>query len=215
MDDGSLDPSFQIPRFRDDLEGRPWVFDIEILEDQRIIVTGDFDAVDGYARRGIVMLHWDGTVDTTVFNDAGCEPYVFGFGETNMFRAITGIHHGPDGMFYIRGSYHGYDDGTQSYPNQRFITRLYGLDVGVREQDRLRFSLAPNPASGTATLQLQEVPAQARLLLRDALGRTVLQVPVQGTGTTLSLEGLAAGVHVVELWSGARRLGQERLVVVP
>lgn len=215
MDDGSLDPSFQLPRFSDDLEDRPWVFEIEILEDQRMIVTGDFDAVDGYERRGIVMLHWDGTVDTTVFNDAGCEPYVFGFGETNMFRAITGIHQGPDGMFYIQGSYHGYDDGTQSYPDQRFITRLYGLDVGVREQERLRFTLAPNPASGTAALQLQDVPAQGRVLLRDALGRTVLHVPVQQTTTALPLEGLAAGVHVVELWSGARRLGYERLVVVP
>ena len=118
-------------------------------------------------------------------------------------------------MFYIRGSFHGYDDGTQSYPDQRFITRLFGLDVGVREQERLRFSLAPNPASGTAMLQLQEVPAQARLLLRDALGRTVLEMPVQSTATALPLAGLAAGVHVVELWSGARRLGQERLVVVP
>jgi hypothetical protein len=215
MDDGSLDPSFQMPLFRNDQDRLSWVFDIEILEDQRIIVTGDFDSVDGHSRRGIVMLHWDGTVDTTVFTGAGCDPYVFGFGELDSTRAITGIHQGPDGMFYIRGSYHGYDDGTQSYPNQRFITRLYGLDVGVREQERLRFTLAPNPASGTATLQLQEVPAQARLLFRDALGRTVLEVPVQSTANALPLAGLAAGVHVVELWSGARRLGQERLVVVP
>jgi hypothetical protein len=215
MDDGSLDPSFQMPLFRNDQDRLPWVFDIVMLEDQRIIITGDFDSVDGHDRRGIVMLHWNGTVDTTVFTGAGCDPYVFGFGELDSTRAITGIHQGPDGMFYIRGSYHGYDDGTQSYPDQRFITRLYGLDVGVREQERLRFTLAPNPASGTAMLQLQEVPAQARLLLRDALGRTVLEVPVQSTATALPLAGLAAGVHVVELWSGARRLGQERLVVVP
>jgi len=216
MPDGSLDPTFFMARFEDDHEIRqPGVGDFELLEDGRMIVTGNFDRVDGYSRRGIVMLHWDGTVDTTVFDEAGCEPYDFGFGEITSYRAITGIHQGPDGMYYVRGSYHGYDDGTQFHPDQRFITRLYGLDVSVPEQERVRFTLAPNPASGSARLQLQEVPTLARLLVRDALGRAVLVLPVRSTETSLPLDGLAAGVHVVELWSGARRLGQERLVVVP
>ncbi|MEZ4756329.1 MAG: hypothetical protein R2817_05840 [Flavobacteriales bacterium] len=216
MPDGSLDPSFD-PRFEDEFEQHlPIVGNIEILDDTRMIVTGNFDRVDGHPRRGIVMLNWDGSVDTSVFDNAGCEPYAYNLiTGPNYLRSISRIERGPDGMYYIYGAYHGYSDGTQFYPSQGMITRLYGLDVGVREQERLRFTLAPNPASGTAMLQLQDVPAQGRVLLRDALGRTVLHVPVNSPGTTLSLKGLAAGVHVVELWSGARRLGYERLVVVP
>ncbi|MEZ4756331.1 MAG: delta-60 repeat domain-containing protein [Flavobacteriales bacterium] len=215
LPNGDLDPSFAEVRCKATFGEIPlgYLLDIDVLPDDRILIAGRFDRVNGAVRGGIALLNGDGSLSDDAFTGEGCGLFVDDFGF--RYKGISNVVPEPGGGFYIVGAYHGYDDGTQSYPDQRFITRLYGLDVGVREQERLRFALAPNPASGTAMLQLQDVPAQSRVLLRDALGRTVLHVPVQQTTTALPLAGLAAGVHVVELWSGARRLGYERLVVVP
>ncbi len=215
LPNGDLDPSFAEVRCKATFGEIPlgYLLDIDVLPDDRILIAGRFDRVDGAVRGGIALLNADGSLSEDAFTGEGCGLFVDDFG--TRYKGISNVVPEPGGGFYIVGAYHGYDDGTQSYPDQRFITRLYGLDVSVPEQVRLRFTLAPNPASGTAMLQLQEVPVQARLLFRDALGRTVLEVPVQSTATALPLAGLAAGVHVVELWSGPRRLGQERLVVVP
>ena len=190
-----------------------YLLDIHVLPDDRVLIAGRFDRVNGAIRGGIALLNADGSLSEDAFTGEGCGLFVDDFG--TRYKGIAEIVPEPGGGFYIVGAYYGYDDGTQSYPDQRFITRLYGLDVGVREQERLRFTLAPNPASGSTQLQLPEVPTHARMLVRDALGRAVLELPVRSTETSLPLHGLAAGVHVVELWSGPRRLGQERLVVVP
>jgi uncharacterized delta-60 repeat protein len=215
MPNGDLDPSFAEVRCRATYAINPlgYLLDIHVLPDDRILIAGRFDRVNGAVRGGIALLNGDGSLSEDAFTGEGCGLFVDDFG--TRYKSIAEIVPEPGGGYYIMGGYHGYDDSTQSYPDQRFITRLYGLDVGVREQERLRFTLAPNPASGSTHLQLPEVPTHARMLVRDALGRTVVELPVRSTETSLPLHDLSAGVHVVELWSGARRLGQERLVVVP
>ena len=71
--------------------------------------------------------------------------------------------------------------------------------------------LYPNPASGSATLQLEHVPRNAQLMVRDALGREVQRQRVRSTTTTLSME--RSGVYVVELWGNGERIATQRLVV--
>ena len=215
LPNGELDPSFAEVRCKAMYAINPlgYLLDMHVLPDGRVLIAGRFDRVNDAIRGGIALLNAAGSLSEDAFTGEGCGLFVDDFG--TRYKGIAEIVPEPGGGFYIVGAYHGYDDGTESYPDQRFITRLYGLDVGVREQERLRFTLAPNPASGSARLQVPEVPTQARVLVRDALGRRVLELPVRSTETSLPLNGLAAGVHVVELWSSAHRLWQERLVVVP
>ena len=68
----------------------------------------------------------------------------------------------------------------------------------------------PNPASTTATFELETVPPNAQVVLRDVLGREVQRQRVQDHYTTLNLA--QAGVYMVELWSGGERLSAQRVL---
>ncbi len=68
-------------------------------------------------------------------------------------------------------------------------------------------TLAPNPASGTATLRLPAGADRQPLALLDALGREVRRYPAPtGNEATLDLRGLAPGVYVLRSDTGSRRL---------
>lgn len=78
----------------------------------------------------------------------------------------------------------------------------------------------PNPARGTATVTATlpsdlQVRGTLRLVLVDALGRTVREQNVghSFSSTSLDLSGLAAGVHYLHLRDEARWLSGVRLVV--
>jgi uncharacterized delta-60 repeat protein len=213
MPDGSIDPTFNLLDFgvafnpNSDL---PSVRDIHLLSDGRMIVTGWFDRIDGQTRGGIAMLSADGALLPGVFEGEGCGMYNY---NGTLYLVVAGIAPSSDGSYYIHGAYHGYDDGTTNDPTQRFVSRLYGLDVGVREHEEISFTLYPNPASASVTLELGQLPAASVLLLRDALGREVLRERVTTHQHTLGLHGLGSGVYLMELWSKGRRVGDERVVV--
>ena len=76
-------------------------------------------------------------------------------------------------------------------------------------------SLLPNPAHGTATVQLPAVPgtATATLTIIDALGRTLrTQTASPNARTELDLTGLVPGLYAVRVAAGAATATQ-RLVV--
>ena len=54
---------------------------------------------------------------------------------------------------------------------------------------------------------------QVRGQLRDALGREVMQQRVAGYQNTVPLQGLGAGVYVLELQDRGRRVAVQRVVV--
>ena len=132
LPDGSLDPTFN-----NDLEAPTEQFGDfgylghTVLADGRIVLHRDFYQVEGQPRSGIAIVDADGNLLSDAFTGAGCGVYNDGFWN---WHHTTGMAPAPDGSWYIYGSYHGYDDGTTNYPNQRFVSRLYGLDVGVGEQ---------------------------------------------------------------------------------
>lgn len=225
MPDGSLDPTFN-----NDMEvvRSPWLPPLwpnnpiywgqfalpnhKRLSDGRIILYGSHYFVDGFERRGMAMLDADGNIIPEFFNDIECGRFLYA-GFDYIYGDIYGLLEAPDGYIYIWGAYDGYDDGTTNDPTQRFVSRLYGLDVGVREHEQIRFTLYPNPASASVTLELGQLPAASVLLLRDALGREVLRERVTTHQHTLGLHGLGSGVYLMELWSKGQRVGFERVVV--
>lgn len=184
------------------------------LSDGRIILHGSHYFIEGQERLGIAMLDADGNLLDEPFGNSSCgryyyEPYGF------LYGSINGVLEAPDGYIYIWGAYKGYNDGTSNDPSQRFVSRLYGLNVGLAERERITFKLYPNPASTQLTVELERIPAGGELLLRDALGREVHRERITGQHNTLPLHGLGGGVYVVELWGGAQRLATEKLIVQP
>ncbi|WP_210516959.1 T9SS type A sorting domain-containing protein [Hymenobacter terricola] len=91
------------------------------------------------------------------------------------------------------------------------------LTATTAAQGTLRFTLAPNPARATTTVQLPAQPGTAATLtLRDALGRTVrtatVALPPAGLRHELDLTGLPAGLYALQVRAGATA-GTRRLVV--
>ncbi|MBK8497272.1 MAG: T9SS type A sorting domain-containing protein [Flavobacteriales bacterium] len=219
MPDGSLDPTFN-NYLRFGIAPpivNPWGLgfpgSLNWLDDGRIIVAGTFQDVDGESRGHICVIDTSGQLLDDYFVGAGC-----GF-HTYQGLTIAGIENllfTDDSMCYIWGEYHGYSDGTTNDPDQRFVTRLYGPDFGMGVEQRPRnmdWQLVPNPTSSFATLRLEQIPRNATVVVRDALGREMLRHAVLNYTTTLSVQDLGDGMYTVELLDAGQRLGVQRLVV--
>ncbi|WP_035568071.1 alpha-amylase family glycosyl hydrolase [Hymenobacter sp. IS2118] len=91
------------------------------------------------------------------------------------------------------------------------IRRVTLAARGSQQQDIFRFSAAPNPARGTATVYYSLPTGGAvQLSVRNVLGQTVLTLPVvrQSAGAhsrELPLGKLAPGVYLVELRAESRQ----------
>ncbi len=222
LPNGTLDPTFNNHLRFGIAPPITWQFGIGVvssitqLDEGRLIVTGTFRDVNGLQRGSIALVDTTGQLLDDHFNSPGCGPHTYqGFTDA----AIQDILFTGDGMAYIWGDYHGYDDGTTNDPLQRFVTRLYGPDfnTGVVERKEHRPRIYPNPAHDRVAVDytLPDGQQAALLILKDALGRPVLQHSVAGRQgqVVLDLGAIARGAYVVELRQGETLIAAERLVV--
>ena len=137
----------------------------------RMIITGGFNSVNGQLRGGTAMLDTFGHLVDDYFMGAECGFWNDGFQDHAYLWKIVPA---PDGSFYIHGSYHGYNDGTTNYVGQRMVSRLYGLDVGVSERgEQWPIKAFPNPVSGSFRLEGLAPGEQPQMVLFDGLGQPV------------------------------------------
>lgn len=223
LPDGSLDPSFNNDVFFDKgvLSGQGAIaFGIYSLSEGKILVTGRFQAVDGIPHNGLCILDSTGQV-VPQLEDQGCGIYVYqSQNSSTTYASIEGAYFMPDNMMYIWGAYHGYSDGTTNDPLQRFVTRLYGPDfstgVEATAEDPGSLRVYPNPASSQMVVEIPTLQARnAELVLKDAMGRTVLHRNISGQQgqVVLGVEGLARGLYLLELLQDGQRNHVEKLVV--
>jgi uncharacterized delta-60 repeat protein len=84
---GREDAAFQVA-----IEGGWWfIVDVEVQPDQKIVIAGSFDSVNGVPRKNIARLHVNGEVDTSL--DAG----------DSTDELIWDVARQPDGKFVIAG----------------------------------------------------------------------------------------------------------------
>ena len=213
MPDGSLDPSFNnLLQFGGEgLSGLPKVNRIVPFGPDKFFVVGHFRSVNGEPRGGLCVVDTTGQL-LPYFDDCGAGLFTY-MGLTA--GSIGGIVPTADSLYYyVWGRYTGYDDGTTNDTQQRFVTRLHVGDITTSQEQvqgqEAGMRLFPNPSSGMVTLALEQVPQNALLVVRDALGRDVQQQRVTDHYTILSLT--QAGVYMVELWSGGERLSAQRVL---
>lgn len=223
MPDGSIDLAFSIPLFalnglpNNGLGVSPTGFGPQVWSSTpwgggRLIVTGYFGSVNGQSRGGICMLDSLGAV-LDAFDGCWTGPFTY---QNYHYGAIRGFVPVGDGEhFYIYGSYIGFDDGTANDTLQRFVSRLRLVDTPMVaiEHERMAFRCYPNPASASCSFELDELPPQAMLVMRDAFGREVLRQAVRTFATTLDLKTLPEGVYTIELRTGEQRLLAQRLII--
>lgn len=111
-------------------------------------------------------------------------------------------------------------DWQKWYVQAGQLTQVPNADSGCggitdsREQDvapSASFRLFPNPAQGQVHWEWPGVDRVERIVLRDFLGRSLRQL--LPSGSAIDLQGLSAGVYLVELHAGDR-VAVERLVVL-
>jgi len=225
MPNGELDPSFN-----NDLEvvRMPWLasewpgntinwgqFGIvghTRISDGRIVMWGIHMLVEGQERLGIAMLDPDGELLDEPFGAGGCGRY-YNPSTGYLYGEISGILEAPDGYFYIWGGYKGYSDGTTNDPTQRFVSRLYGLNVGVEERDQIQLEVFPNPSTGQVTIQLDRYTGVEVVEVRDALGRSVMQQRLTGASMALDLSQQADGLYTIAVRSKAHPPVVRRVVI--
>lgn len=221
MPDGSLDPTFyNTAQYKAHTMSNGWlgglIRKIFPLSDGRIIVAGQFDHIDGESRGCIAILDSTGTLLDDCFTSGGAGNYTFGSTTTSSL----GIASAPDGSYYIWGGYHGYDDGTTNYPGQRFVSRLYGLNVGITEHGAHAepLQIAPNPSAGQTVLSVGTPPHKGTLSIHDASGRVVWQEPWPAGAYTHTLRAglLAPGTYMLRVQEEEQRTRYSgKLIVLP
>lgn len=228
MPDGSLDPAFHNDL---ELETLPWLPPEwpnnpvywgqrafprhQRLSDGRIVLIGSHFLVDGQERKGLAMLDPDGNLLPEPFIGDGCGRYYYdGFGF--LYGDISGLIEAPDGYIYIWGAYHGYDDGTTNDPDQRFVSRLYGLDVGVRENELAPLQVQPNPTHGPLSVTLPANTTALHAEVLDANGRMVWSKALSAHSEQLQLDlsALREGAYVLHLRMEDGSLRNGRVVIL-
>ncbi|MCB0770122.1 MAG: T9SS type A sorting domain-containing protein [Flavobacteriales bacterium] len=189
---------------------RPW-------ENGSILVMGTYQFVNGEPRRGICVIDSTGQL-TDLFDGCGVGPYTYqGF----TYGSVAGYLEDDNGMAYIWGAYHGYNDGTTNDTLQRFVTRLYGPDftTSVREPEVLekQFSVYPNPAAEMVTFNynFKTEPEMAFVIVRDAMGREVstIAMPNKQGQLVLDTRQLTKGMYAVSYTNAGATLHVDRLIV--
>ena len=75
------------------------------------------------------------------------------------------------------------------------------IPTAVRGAQRLAVAVYPNPAAQELRVEVPAALTNARLEIRDAQGRTVLQAPVRN-GEAVDVRGLARGLYLSRLAAG-------------
>lgn len=221
LPDGTIDPSFTLQNWDAGVltsgvgavVGKliPW-------DNNRLLVLGTFQFVNGQPRNGICMLEEDGSL-VDVFDGAGVGPFTFfnyTYGSVGDLL-VDSLH----GHIYIAGAYNGYNDGVINDTTQRFVTRLFLGDIstGVKQisNQKDNFSLYPNPARDHVLLRydLGSSGNTAKAMVRDPSGRVVLEVPLSGYSgqQNVSISNLANGPYLIQYFSGSQLVHSERLVI--
>ena len=208
LEDGSIDPTFNRPHFSmgalpDPSGNGPAIHSIVAFQDGMFFVMGQFQYVNGQPRRGICILDTNGDL-MWPFHDQGVDPFTY-MGWT--YAAVNGIFPSQDSTFYyIWGAYHGYDDPTGSYPQQRFVTRLHAGDLvtaaspaGPISSDLI--TLFPNPAHDHITISSPLLSGKRMFVeFRDVPGRLVKSV-LSSIDEKISTTDLTNGTYLISLRS--------------
>ena len=201
LPDGSLDPMFNnyLNFAPGELDGSsPGPTCIHPLDAGRLIVTGGFQWVNGQQRGGICVVDTNGNLLNDYFNASGGGSYLYQGLSTGTVRGI--IPAATNDGWYIWGSYHGYDDGTNNDTLQRMVSRLYGLNVGLGEDQDPQMQVTAHPNPGGNHIRFNGLahggPVQVGVI--DARGVLVMGTEVQ-PNEGLDVSGLLPGLYVIVL----------------
>ncbi len=164
-----------------------------------LVVTGNFSHVEGMEVGGIVAIDTNGTLlHDQYFMGTGCDTVETASGVYSR-NLNNRMEQAPDGSYYIYGAYSGFDDGHAFYPDQPYITRLHGFNVGLPERpiaSSAVLEVFPNPGGEQITVTWSE-HEKFDLLITDVAGRVVLRILQLPPGRSVNVSGLSVGPYMI------------------
>ncbi|MBP7156561.1 MAG: T9SS type A sorting domain-containing protein [Flavobacteriales bacterium] len=167
------------------------------LDEERFVVGGEFDNINGEPRNciscvdtlGNLLDCWAGGGLVPVSYSPGGFPYMW----------LGGFKQFSNGDWYMYGQYKGFVDENGEHPEQVLMSRLYGPTVGVEERKAATtLRVWPNP--GTDHVQLNwPGHAQFTVTFHDAVGRVVLKDRVSNGSYAAEVAQLASGMYSVQV----------------
>ncbi|MEO7080067.1 MAG: T9SS type A sorting domain-containing protein [Flavobacteriales bacterium] len=166
------------------------------IEPGKLIVVGQFNAIGHQPMGAMATIDTAGNVLWDYLPGTGAGLFLdplWGSSECYLQK----IKQAPDGFIYVCGQFAGFNDGCGDHPEQRFITRLYPLDVGVQEHSNEEsISVYPNPGSDNLNVDFDR-PGLYTVSIVDLQGRTVLERVMRSKDGPLDVSTLSRGMYTV------------------
>lgn len=186
--DGSLDDSF-IPQTGDAIN----VMNMVIQPDGKIIGGGyffdsyvDLNApVDDSVPVYLIRYNTDGSIDTTF--DTG----------SNFSNVVLSVALQDDNKILASGSFESFDG--EERPR---VARLNPGTLSIKDTEAFSVSLYPNPVTDKLTLSLNNLNADAEVIVTDITGKTVHTATCNGTVATIDMSGLQQGLYIIKVTAG-------------
>ncbi len=169
------------------------VFSSAIQTDGKIIVGGAYTTFNSIARKNIIRLNIDGTVDTT-FNPGT------GFtvpGVQNSYVFSLAIQ--PDGRILAGGNFTAFD-GT----GRNRIVRLYNSVLSsIETYDKIDYKSIidayPNPNNGLFNVKIPESLCDNKFSITNSMGQTLETNTIKSTILTFDFTNLSNGVYFFQI----------------
>ncbi len=195
-------------------QGESFARDIQ-LWDSNILMLSEFTG-NAWSANGNLSSYGSKDMRLQVFDTVGSMVSDLQMGGTSLDLAGNLLVSGSD-LFLVGATVsHPFNVGADSFdhpdPGNAFVIKLAqdpnGLPSVAANQ---LFSAYPNPSNGEVQLSLDPRLGRCRVVVRDAMGRVVLERSVSGPTETMRIP--ESGLYLLELMGTDGRLEAQRLIV--
>jgi hypothetical protein len=216
LPDGSQDPDFDhgLDVYEQAYSGHyTMVYSIVEWDEDRYLISGNFDEVDGHPKRGVAMIDGSGALVTDQCDWPGP-----GQVDGRVFMMLV---KDADGGVFAHGTFDGFDDGVTSQTTQGLVRFEHG-QVSTRDvidDDDELLLLFPVPTNDGVIVRYPGSGGEfiRALALVDAAGRSVREwtAPVRGHEHHLDLQGIVPGTYQMRVMLAGGRVLTRHLIKTP
>ncbi|MBW7845892.1 MAG: T9SS type A sorting domain-containing protein, partial [Bacteroidia bacterium] len=197
-DNGSADTTFNPALFTSypSISGANLdVYDIIILEDNKIIIGGKFSKYNNISRNGIVRINSDGSIDNN---------FLIGTGIHFTNGGIKALSIQEDGKILAGGLFDKYNNFQQSgiirINNQTTSTGISTI------MSSSKLNIYPNPTTGKVYIQSDKNNEIESIVIRNSIGQEIYtNKHITENSNEIELVG-KSGIYYVEIISGNQKI---------
>ncbi|HCA06696.1 T9SS type A sorting domain-containing protein [Chryseobacterium sp.] len=204
--DGSVDSTFSIGTGPKKNSGTaPEINSVTVQSDGKIVLVGYFDTFNNIARRTIVRLNPNGSVDTSFISPGATYDVATGGSDNGRLHTVA-MHKNR----ILLGGYFVSYGGVQ----RGYFARLNNTSLTLSTQEQPASSastiVSPNPARESVKIKSNAEIAKIQILSPE--GRLVLEKDAQSKETEINIKSLTAGSYMIKLMKKNGSVESKKLI---